>query len=47
MRWAASWSGSCTPSYWEDTVIFVAEDDAQSGSDHVDSHPLTGVCDFA
>jgi DNA-binding beta-propeller fold protein YncE len=24
--------------YWADTVIFVAEDDAQSGSDHVDSH---------
>jgi hypothetical protein len=24
--------------YWEDTVIFVLEDDAQSGADHVDAH---------
>jgi hypothetical protein len=24
--------------YWRDTVIFVLEDDAQSGPDHVDSH---------
>jgi YVTN family beta-propeller protein len=24
--------------YWKDTVIFVLEDDAQDGSDHVDSH---------
>lgn len=24
--------------YWKDTVIFVVEDDAQSGPDHVDSH---------
>jgi YVTN family beta-propeller protein len=24
--------------FWSDTVIFVAEDDAQSGSDHIDSH---------
>jgi len=25
-------------SYWKDTVIFVVEDDAQAGPDHVDSH---------
>src|SRR5207253_1622562 len=24
--------------FWRDTVIFVLEDDAQSGPDHVDSH---------
>src|SRR5207245_8332199 len=24
--------------YWRDTAIFVLEDDAQSGPDHVDSH---------
>jgi hypothetical protein len=24
--------------YWEDTAIFVLEDDAQNGADHVDSH---------
>jgi YVTN family beta-propeller protein len=24
--------------YWADTAIFVVEDDAQSGSDHIDSH---------
>lgn len=24
--------------YWADTVIFAVEDDAQSGSDHIDSH---------
>ena len=24
--------------YWKDTVVFVVEDDAQSGPDHVDSH---------
>ncbi|MGH9510678.1 MAG: bifunctional YncE family protein/alkaline phosphatase family protein [Terriglobales bacterium] len=25
-------------SYWEDTAIFVVEDDAQNGADHVDAH---------
>jgi len=25
-------------SYWDDTVIFVLEDDAQDGADHVDAH---------
>lgn len=24
--------------YWKDTVVFVLEDDAQDGPDHVDSH---------
>jgi hypothetical protein len=24
--------------YWKDTAIFIVEDDAQSGPDHVDSH---------
>lgn len=24
--------------YWKDTVLFVLEDDAQDGPDHVDSH---------
>src|SRR5436305_14525999 len=28
---------SATP-FWRDTVVFVLEDDAQSGPDHVDSH---------
>ena len=28
--------------YWKDTVIFVLEDDAQSGPDHVDSHRSPG-----
>ena len=25
-------------SFWKTTVMFVLEDDAQNGSDHVDSH---------
>ena len=24
--------------YWKDSAIFIVEDDAQSGPDHVDSH---------
>ena len=24
--------------YWDDTAIFVVEDDAQDGADHVDAH---------
>lgn len=28
--------------YWEDSVIFVIEDDAQNGADHVDGHRTTG-----
>jgi hypothetical protein len=28
--------------YWEDTAIFVLEDDAQDGADHVDAHRSTG-----
>jgi YVTN family beta-propeller protein len=29
--------------YWKDTAIFVVEDDAQSGPDHVDSHRSVGL----
>ena len=28
--------------YWDDTAIFVLEDDAQDGADHVDAHRSTG-----
>jgi hypothetical protein len=28
--------------YWQDTAIFVLEDDAQNGADHVDAHRSTG-----
>jgi len=28
--------------YWDDTAIFVLEDDAQNGADHVDAHRSTG-----
>jgi DNA-binding beta-propeller fold protein YncE len=28
--------------YWKDTAIFVLEDDAQNGPDHVDAHRSTG-----
>ncbi len=30
-------------SYWKDTAIFIVEDDAQSGPDHVDSHRSVGL----
>ena len=30
-------------SYWEDTAIFVLEDDAQDGADHVDAHRSTAL----
>ena len=29
--------------YWKDTAIFVTEDDAQNGSDHVDAHRTTAL----
>lgn len=29
--------------YWDDTAIFVVEDDAQSGADHVDAHRSTAL----
>jgi YVTN family beta-propeller protein len=29
--------------YWKDTAIFVTEDDAQSGPDHVDAHRTTAL----
>ena len=28
--------------FWKDTAIFVIEDDAQNGSDHVDAHRTVG-----
>jgi hypothetical protein len=30
-------------SYWDDTAIFVIEDDAQNGADHVDAHRSTAL----
>jgi hypothetical protein len=30
-------------SYWEDTALFVVEDDAQNGADHVDAHRSTAL----
>lgn len=30
-------------SYWEDTAIFILEDDAQDGADHVDAHRSTAL----
>jgi hypothetical protein len=29
--------------YWEDTAIFILEDDAQNGADHVDAHRSTAL----
>jgi DNA-binding beta-propeller fold protein YncE len=29
--------------YWEDTAIFVVEDDAQDGADHIDAHRSTAL----
>ena len=29
--------------YWNDTAIFIMEDDAQAGADHVDSHRSLGI----
>jgi hypothetical protein len=29
--------------YWDDTAIFVVEDDAQNGADHVDAHRSTAL----
>jgi DNA-binding beta-propeller fold protein YncE len=29
--------------YWEDTAIFILEDDAQAGADHVDAHRSTAL----
>jgi len=29
--------------YWDDTAIFVLEDDAQNGADHVDAHRTLGM----
>jgi len=32
-----------TSPYWDDTAIFVLEDDAQNGADHVDAHRSIGL----
>ena len=29
--------------YWDDTAIFIVEDDAQNGADHVDAHRSTAL----
>jgi len=29
--------------YWKDTAVFIVEDDAQAGPDHVDSHRSVGL----
>ena len=31
--------------FWKDTAIFVVEDDAQNGSDHVDAHRTVALVD--
>jgi DNA-binding beta-propeller fold protein YncE len=33
----------CHSPYWDDTAIFVLEDDAQDGADHVDAHRSTAL----
>ena len=35
--------------YWEDTAIFILEDDAQNGADHIDAHRSTAlvVCKYS
>jgi hypothetical protein len=30
--------GTYEPQYWDDTALFIAEDDAQNGADQVDGH---------
>ena len=35
--------GDFKSKYWKDSVIFVTEDDAQSGLDHVDGHRTIGM----
>src|SRR4029077_21121791 len=32
----------CHSPYWKDSAIFVVEDDAQNGTDHVDGHRTVG-----
>jgi DNA-binding beta-propeller fold protein YncE len=36
-------AGLSKSKYWNDTIIFVTEDDPQSGSDHVDAHRLPAL----
>ena len=33
--------------FWKETAIFVVEDDAQNGSDHVDAHRTVALVDLA
>ena len=42
MPWAKSCRPSATAPIWSNTAIFIIEDDAQSGADHVDAHRTTG-----
>ena len=37
-RWENWWNCFHTATYWKDMAIFVTEDDAQDGHDHVDAH---------
>ena len=36
--WGAWWKPFPASPYWADTAIFILEDDAQDGADHVDAH---------
>ena len=44
-RWAGSSRPSRTSKFWPETAIFVIEDDAQNGPDHVDAHRTVGLVD--
>ena len=37
-RWDGWWMRCSHSAYWDDTAIFILEDDAQNGADHVDAH---------
>ena len=36
--WGRSWHALAGSQFWKDTAVFVVEDDAQDGPDHVDCH---------
>ena len=40
---AAGRGGVSKSKYWKETAIFVIEDDAQNGPDHVDAHRTVGL----
>ena len=42
-RWGGLWKPSATRRFWKETAIFVIEDDAQNGPDHVDAHRTVGL----